>query len=52
MKSKVLVTREQLQSHKVLQEFKQIGIWKELVKYSQPIYKIKVTEVSELMVNI
>ena len=28
--------------------YKQIGIWKELVKYSQPIYKIKVTEGSEV----
>ena len=27
--------------------YKEIGIWKELVKYSQPIYKIKVTEGSE-----
>ena len=27
--------------------YKKIGIWKELVKYSQPIYKIKVTEGSE-----
>ena len=27
--------------------YEQIGIWKELVKYSQPIYKIKVTEGSE-----
>ena len=27
--------------------YQQIGIWKELVKYSQPIYKIKVTEGSE-----
>ena len=28
--------------------YKQIGIWKDLVKYSQPIYKIKVTEGSEV----
>lgn len=27
--------------------YEQIGVWKELVKYSQPIYKIKVTEGSE-----
>ena len=27
--------------------YKQIGIWKDLVKYSQPIYNIKVTEGSE-----
>ena len=43
------MTRELLQFHKVLQEFyEQIGIWKDLVKYSQPIYKIKVTEGSEV----
>ena len=28
--------------------YNQIGIWKDLVKYSQPIYKIKVTEGSEI----
>ena len=28
--------------------YKQIGIWKDLTKYSQPIYKIKVTEGFEL----
>lgn len=27
--------------------YKKIGIWKDLVKYSQPIYKIKVTEGTE-----
>ena len=27
--------------------YEKIGVWKELVKYSQPIYKIKVTEGSE-----
>ena len=28
--------------------YNKIGIWKDLVKYSQPIYKIKVTEGSEV----
>ena len=49
MKSKVLVTREQLQSHKVLQGFTANWYLERTSKIFTPIYKIKVTEGSELM---